>query len=575
MKKQDDKFNSNSKYLVKLLPAVVVAAAVVVSGVQGNADSSQSVKSQSSESMSDTDIGELISTAYAADTDIDTSSLSDGESGSTDKNSSKKSKKSVKKATAKALPDESAKTSSTGQGTTTTPTTSVPANGYKDGTYQGSATGFGGTITVQVTVSGGKIASIDIVSAPGETASYLASAKGVINKIISGQTPNVDVVSGATYSSNGIIGAVQNALSKAANNTSTTPTPTATPKKTSTSTSKNVKYKDGTYKGEAEGFDGQVKVTVTVKNGKITEIKNTNTDTKQYFDSAWNTIKPAILSNQSADDVDTVSGSTYSSNGILNAVKNALKNATVTVLPTAKPTLTPKATATPTSTPTPTPSVTETPSQDTDENSSDTITFKDGKYTGSGEGYAGTVSVTITIKDNRITRSTYDMGDDTSSYFQKAWLGTTRGGKYYTGIKAQVEAKMSADGIDTVSGATYSSKGIIEAYRNALSQAMIMPSVTPTVTPSATPTITPSATPILTPTVTPTDDAEKAATTNAASSEESTESSNENASAANSDANTDESISETAYDASETEQKSKTEKSEDQEKNDSDEKSEE
>lgn len=33
--------------------------------------------------------------------------------------------------------------------------------------------------------------------------------------MISGQTPNVDAVSGATYSSNGIIQAVQNALSKA------------------------------------------------------------------------------------------------------------------------------------------------------------------------------------------------------------------------------------------------------------------------------------------------------------------------------------------------------------------------
>ncbi|MFR8352358.1 MAG: FMN-binding protein [Blautia obeum] len=81
--------------------------------------------------------------------------------------------------------------------------------------YQGSGTGFGGTITVQVTISGGKIASIEILSAAGETGPYFASAKGVISKMISGQTPNVDAVSGATYSSNGIIQAVQNALSKA------------------------------------------------------------------------------------------------------------------------------------------------------------------------------------------------------------------------------------------------------------------------------------------------------------------------------------------------------------------------
>ena len=113
------------------------------------------------------------------------------------------------------MPDESKKTSAEGQGSTTTPTTEVPESGYKDGTYQGSGTGFGGTITVQVTVSGGKITAIDIVDASGETTSYFASAKGVIGKMLAGQTPNVDAVSGATYSSNGIIQAVQDALSKA------------------------------------------------------------------------------------------------------------------------------------------------------------------------------------------------------------------------------------------------------------------------------------------------------------------------------------------------------------------------
>ena len=39
--------------------------------------------------------------------------------------------------------------------------------------------------------------------------------KGVISKILASQSPNVDAVSGATYSSNGIITAVQNALSQA------------------------------------------------------------------------------------------------------------------------------------------------------------------------------------------------------------------------------------------------------------------------------------------------------------------------------------------------------------------------
>ena len=288
MKKKDKKNLPDRKNYIKLLPAAAVIAAVTVTGVQGKAGISQKVQSENADVKDAEELTGLLTTAYSYD------DFSDGTSSSLKaaKSASKKAKKGgIKKGTAKTLPDESQKTSAQGQGSTSTPTTSVPAGGYKDGTYQGSGTGFGGTITVQVTISGGKIAAIDILSASGETGSYFASAKGVISKMISGQTPNVDAVSGATYSSNGIIQAVQNALSKAANTSvSVTPTPTAKPTPKPTSIPKpsgNVTYKDGTYSAEAEGFDGPVKVTITIKNGKITKITNTNTDTKEYFSKAW------------------------------------------------------------------------------------------------------------------------------------------------------------------------------------------------------------------------------------------------------------------------------------------------
>ena len=70
----------------------------------------------------------------------------------------KKAKKSgIKKGTAKALPDESKKTSAEGQGRTTTPTTEVPESGYKDGTYQGSGTGFGGQLPCRLRFQVGKL----------------------------------------------------------------------------------------------------------------------------------------------------------------------------------------------------------------------------------------------------------------------------------------------------------------------------------------------------------------------------------------------------------------------------------
>lgn len=87
---------------------------------------------------------------------------------------------------------------------------------YRDGVYTASAEGFGGPITVQVTILNDKIDSITIVSAEGETSSYFTKARHVISTILDEQTPEVDVISGATYSSTGILNAVKSALASAA-----------------------------------------------------------------------------------------------------------------------------------------------------------------------------------------------------------------------------------------------------------------------------------------------------------------------------------------------------------------------
>lgn len=87
---------------------------------------------------------------------------------------------------------------------------------YKDGTYTGSAQGFGGDIKVKVTVSGQKISAIDITEAIGEDEAYLSMAKDIIGTMLDKQTADVDTVSGATYSSTGIKNAVIQALEGAA-----------------------------------------------------------------------------------------------------------------------------------------------------------------------------------------------------------------------------------------------------------------------------------------------------------------------------------------------------------------------
>ena len=86
---------------------------------------------------------------------------------------------------------------------------------YKDGTYQGEAEGFGGTVAVEVKVEKGKITAIEIVSAQNEDGAYLSMAKDIIPKIIEAQSTDVDTISGATFSSTGIKNASQEALEKA------------------------------------------------------------------------------------------------------------------------------------------------------------------------------------------------------------------------------------------------------------------------------------------------------------------------------------------------------------------------
>lgn len=90
-----------------------------------------------------------------------------------------------------------------------------PGAALKDGVYTGVGTGYGGDLTVTVTVSGGRITAIEI-GENKETEIYLNSARSVIDQILANQgTDGVDAVSGATYSSYGIINAVKDALKDA------------------------------------------------------------------------------------------------------------------------------------------------------------------------------------------------------------------------------------------------------------------------------------------------------------------------------------------------------------------------
>ena len=172
MKPKQDSFRP----WLKLIPAAAVFAAVCVTCYQADKSPVETTTVSDNNVMSTDEIKELISQGTAGkDFDSEDSSETNGTSISKTSKKTKKTSK-IKTGTKKNSSTGSSANGGTaggGAGSTVTPTTEVPAGGYADGTYTGSGTGFGGTITVQVTVTDHKIAAINIVDASNETASYL------------------------------------------------------------------------------------------------------------------------------------------------------------------------------------------------------------------------------------------------------------------------------------------------------------------------------------------------------------------------------------------------------------------
>lgn len=211
------------------------------------------------------------------------------------------------------------------------------ASAYKDGTYYGTGKGFAGTMKVKVDISGGKIASISIVSTK-DGDSYVKSASSVLDTIVEKQSTNVDTVSGATFSSRGIIAAVRSALSQAAVSDNTDKQGAAeasgngqTDENSSGSASEKgtegtLPYVDGVYYGTAEGYKGDIRVAVVIQDKTLKAILVTEKqDDEPFITNAMDVLKN-MMKKQSAD-VDTVSGATYSSKGLIGAVKAAFEEA--------------------------------------------------------------------------------------------------------------------------------------------------------------------------------------------------------------------------------------------------------
>ncbi len=173
--------------------------------------------------------------------------------------------------------------------------------GLRDGKYFGKAQGFGGEVVVDVEISGGKMAALEV--RPHQETPFIAgpAIESLREDILAAQSVNVDVVVGATVTSKALLAAVEQALQKAA-----------------------ISFKDGVYTGSAAGFNGPIKVEVTVSGGAIALVEILEQDETPFIaKAALEKIPTAIVEAQSWD-VDGVSGATVTSEAIKAAVEDAL-----------------------------------------------------------------------------------------------------------------------------------------------------------------------------------------------------------------------------------------------------------
>ena len=279
-----------------------------------------------------------------------------------------------------------------------------------DGTYEGSANGFSGKIKVSVVIKNQTIRSINILSNSDDEAFFNRAKEGVTASILAKQSTDVDTVSGATYSSRGIINAVN----------------------------------DGYYEGTGNGFAGPVKLFIEIKDKSIIGIYIVKTsDDAGFFNRAKEGVTASILEKQSLS-VDTVSGATYSSKGIIEAVSNAMEAAK-------------KAKKGETDT-------------ETEDDTEKPDTSKASSYYGvvvcnpdeSGAFTAYNLHVKVMFQNGKIIAVSDVYGDGDSqndTYITKAVSGSSK----HPGVVTQIVNKNGIDGVDTVSGATCTSKAVLHA----------------------------------------------------------------------------------------------------------------
>lgn len=187
---------------------------------------------------------------------------------------------------------------------------------YTAGSYSASEQGFGGPVTVTLTVDDSKITDVKIEGGD-ETPNVGGAAFETLQKsVLDAQSGEIDAVSGATITSDAVKKAVADAISQA--------------KGEAAAPAGELAFTAGTYTGSGEGYNGPVEVSVTFDDKNVTAIEVTSSkETEHVGDIAFDILIPDMIK-ANGTGVDAVSGATFSSRALKEAVNAAAEEAGVT-----------------------------------------------------------------------------------------------------------------------------------------------------------------------------------------------------------------------------------------------------
>ncbi|QJT00557.1 FMN-binding protein [Streptomyces asoensis] len=291
-----------------------------------------------------------------------------------------------------------------------------------------------GAVQVRITVVNNKITKAEAVQAPkgGTSDQKTALAVPKLNAdVVAKQSPDIDTVSGATYTSEGYKKSLQSAIDKANASAGSG---------SGSSQGSGSAQASGTFTGDAAQTQyGAVQVRITVAGGKITKAeavqapKGGTSDQKTAL--AVPKLNAAAVAAGSAD-IDTVSSATYTSEGYKKSLQSALDKA--------------KATAG--------------SSSGSGDAGASSGAAQAKTVTGSvAQTQYGAVQVRITVAGGKITKAEAVQAPKGGTSDQKTALAIPK-------LNAAAVAAGSAD-IDTVSSATFTSEGYKKSLQSALDQA--------------------------------------------------------------------------------------------------------